>query len=73
MEFLNHISDVLSKAMSAPVLASIAIGIEFAMRMIKTDKPMSIAYAVAGAVKTAGDILTKCGQLMDKVLPQKLK
>lgn len=73
MESLNKVLEAVNHAMSAPVLMSVAIGMEFMFRMIKTEKPLSIAYMVADGLKKVGEIMSKCGQLMDKVLPQRLK
>lgn len=73
MEFLNKALESVNYIMSAPVLASIAVGIEIVCRMVKTEKPLSIAYMVADGLKKVGEIMSKCGQLMDKVLPQRLK
>lgn len=73
METLNKIMEAMNHALNAPVLMSIAIGMEFMFRMIKTEKPLSIAYMVADGLKKVGEIMSKCGQLMDKVLPQRLK
>ena len=73
MEALNKMIEAINQAMSAPVLMTIAIGMEFMFRMIKTEKPLSIAYMVADGLKKVGEIMSKCGQLMDKVLPQRLK
>jgi hypothetical protein len=73
MEFLNHMASVIGNALNAPVLASIAIGLEFAFRLFKTDKPKSIVYMIADGIKKAGEILTKLGSLLDKILPQRLK
>lgn len=73
MEFLNHLSNVIGNAINAPVLMSIAIGLEFAFRLFKTEKPKSVVYMIADGIKKAGEILTKLGALLDKVLPQRLK
>lgn len=73
MEFLKHMSDVVSGAMSAPILVSIGIAIEFAFRLFKTEKPKSIVYMIADMIKKSGEVLTKIGALLDKVLPQRIK
>ena len=73
MEFINHLLAVVSNALSAPVLASIAIALEFAFRMVKTEKPLSIAYMIADGFKKVGELLSKCGVILDKILPQRLK
>ena len=69
--FFNSVLELLGKAEGQTVI--VAMVLEFCFRMIKTEKPLSIAYMVAGAFKSVGEILSKVGALMDKVLPQKLK
>ena len=73
MEMMNKVMEWLNGAMTAPVLMRLAIGIEFALRMFKSEKPLSIAYMVSDAFKKVGEICSKVGALMDKVLPQRLK
>jgi DNA-binding HxlR family transcriptional regulator len=73
MEMMNKVMEWLNGAMNAPVLMSVAIGIEFALRMFKSEKPLSIAYMVSDGLKKVGEICSKVGALMDKVLPQRLK
>jgi hypothetical protein len=52
---------------------SIALVLEFAFRLIPSQKPLSILYVAASALKKIGELCIKVGQLLDKVLPQKLK
>ncbi|MBL0233163.1 MAG: hypothetical protein IPQ08_05820 [Chitinophagaceae bacterium] len=66
-------ASVIGNALNAPVLASIAIGLEFAFRLFKTENPKSIVYLIADGIKKSGEVLTKIGSLLDKVLPQRLK
>lgn len=51
----------------------IAVVLEFALRFIKSEKPLSILYVVAGMLKMVGNLFAKLGDFMDKVLPQKIK
>lgn len=55
------------------ILMGAAMVIEFGMRFIKTEKPKSIMYMVGDGVKALGKIFTKSGEILDKVLPQKVK
>lgn len=73
MEFLNHLVNVIGNAMNAPILVSVAIALEFMFRLFKTEKPKSIIYMIADGIKKSGEVLTKVGALLDKVLPQRLK
>lgn len=53
--------------------AVVVIGgvVDFMLRMVKTEKPKSIAYAVAKMFHVLGDGFAKVAELMDKVLPQR--
>lgn len=71
MEFLSKVSNLLDSAQAQIVV--FAMILEFTFRMVKTEKPKSIAYLIADFAKKSGEILVKFGQLLDKVLPQRLK
>ncbi len=73
MEVLSHWLAVVNQSLNAPILVSIGIALEFMFRMLKTEKPKSIVYMIADGIKKSGELLTKVGMLMDKVLPQRLK
>lgn len=45
--------------------AMVTIVIEFALRLVKSEKPLSIAHGIAKLTRTIADFL-------DKVLPQNL-
>ena len=49
------------------------IVLEMVMRMVKTDKPMSIIYIVSGFLKKSSELLSLIASLLDKVLPQRVK
>jgi hypothetical protein len=53
--------------------ATIAIVLEVVLRLIPSDKPRSIILLVAGVCKKVGDILVKASEILNKVVPQKLK
>jgi hypothetical protein len=73
MEVLNNIIQGVDKLGSGQLIASIIIALEFAFRMFKSEKPLSIMYLVAGGLKKVGELCSKLGSLLDKVLPQRLK
>lgn len=58
---------------SGAILAGIAVVVELIFRLIPTSKPLSIAHLIANILQTVGAILTKGGDLLDQVLPQKTK
>jgi hypothetical protein len=51
----------------------LAIVVETVLRLVKSDKPLSIAHAVAATISKIGDICSAVAALLDKVLPQNLK
>lgn len=55
------------------MVATLAVVVEFVLRLIPSEKPKSIIYLVAAVVKSAGAVLSKIGEILDKILPQKLK
>lgn len=72
MEFLDQgIKFIQENLLGAS--ATIAIVLEFAFRLIKTEKPLSILHLVAGVAKKLADGFKLLGDFLDKVLPQKLK
>lgn len=73
MGFLNQILESLNQFMSGGVVATIAIVVEFALRLIKTEKPKSIIYGIAGFFKLAGKVFTKIGEVSDKIFGQQIK
>lgn len=73
MEILNKILEAISSFGAGPLVATIAIAVEFVLRLIKSEKPRSILYLIADGTKAVGGIISKLGEIMDKVLPQRLK
>lgn len=73
MELLNNVIKAVEGFGSSQFLVSLIVGLEFAFRMIKSDKPLSIMYLVSDGLKKVGELCQKLGQLLDKVLPQRLK
>lgn len=72
MEFLDQaIKFIQDNLVGAS--ATIAIVLEFAFRLVKTEKPLSILHVVAGAAKKLADVFKLLGDFLDKVLPQRLK
>lgn len=71
MEVLNSIMAFLVG--HEGMVATLAVVVEFVLRLVPSEKPKSIIYLVAGAIKSVGAILVKIGEMLDRVLPQKLK
>lgn len=79
MELLDQALKFISENLMASA-SIVAVVIEFAFRLVKTDKPMSIMYGLSKMLKLAGDYLSKAasiavklGEFLDKIIPQKLK
>lgn len=70
---LEGLSQSLSGLESAPILVTVAVAVELSLRLIKSEKPRSILYYVADGLKLCGNIFTKAGLILDKVLPQRMK
>ena len=51
----------------------IAIVVDAAMRLFKTEKPMSVMHTVSATTHKLADIFAGIANLMDKVFGQKLK
>ena len=71
MEVLNSIMSFLVG--HEGMVATLAVVVEFVLRLVPSEKPKSIIYLVAGVIKSVGAILVKIGEMLDRVLPQKLK
>lgn len=53
--------------------ATVAIVLEFVFRLFPSEKPLSVLYVVALVLRKSGELFIKGGELLDKILPQKLK
>lgn len=69
--FFEKVLEFLASAQGASV--TIAIILDFAFRLIPSEKPRSLIYMVAHYSKKLGDLLVKIGNFLDKILPQKIK
>lgn len=54
------------------VLAGVGVIVEAALRLVPSQKPLSILYMIDDAAKALGEFLGKVGTAMDHVLPQRL-
>ena len=72
MEILHKILEVIS----GDVLAQssiIAVVLEFIFRLIPSKKPVSIAWLIRDGIEIVAKILGSVAELLDKILPQRLK
>jgi len=51
----------------------IAVVLEADLRLLPSDKPLSIAHLIAASLHKIADLSAGLANLMDKVLPQNLK
>lgn len=70
MEMLDKILAFIMSANGAA--ATVAVVLEFALRMLPSEKPLSIAHLIALGLKKCGAVMTAAADLMDRVLPQKV-
>jgi len=71
LEIIQKISGlVLSIEGSA---LTIAIVMEMVFRFFPTEKPLTLLRLIASGMKAVGELFIKISDLLDKVLPQKLK
>lgn len=70
-ELLAKALELLSSVEGASV--SIALVLEFLFRVIPSEKPLSILHLVAKGCRGVALVLGKVADVLDKVLPQKLK
>ena len=71
---INMLDQILGFVSSLSGQATIgAIIVEFAFRLVKSDKPLSIAHIAAASLHKIADICAGIANFADKILPQKLK
>lgn len=69
MDILDKIIGILKE----PMVLLVAGGVlEFVFRLIKTDKPLSIAHVIASGVRKVAALVEAVAGFLDKVLPQRL-
>ena len=69
-QFLSKIVEIIS---NPQIILFAGLAVEFVMRMVKTEKPMSIIRVIASVAKSIGSVLIAISDFVDKVAPQKLK
>jgi len=73
MELLNKVLEILATLDSSAAIATAAVVVEFILRLVPSTKPLSILHVIADGIRVVGQIATKAADLLDKVLPQRLK
>jgi hypothetical protein len=71
MQYIDLVSNFLVN-MSPAAYGAIGAILEFGLRMVKSDKPLSILHLIGGFARKIGELLVKIADFSDKVLPQRL-
>lgn len=59
--------------MDGAIVGGVAVVLELVLRLFKSDKPQSIMYMVARILSAVGALISRAGEFLDKVLPQRTK
>ena len=51
----------------------LAIALEMGLRLVKSEKPLSIAHLIAASLHKIADLSAGLANLLDQILPQNLK
>jgi len=70
-ELFAKVMEYLSQADNAAV--TIAVIMEVAFRLFPTEKPRSILLMIAKGAEYSGKALVKVSEVLNKIIPQKLK
>lgn len=70
MEWVNKLLEALANPTVIMVVSAV---VEFSLRYVKSEKPMSIIRAAVGVLKLAAKALNALADFADKVLGQRLK
>jgi hypothetical protein len=70
-ELFSKVMEYLSQADHAAV--TIAIVLEVALRLFPTEKPRSVLIMIAKGAEYSGKALVKLSEVLNKIIPQKLK
>lgn len=54
-------------------MSGLVLVVEFVLRLVPSDKPKSILLAIASVLGLVGAVLTKASEVLNKLIPQKLK
>ena len=73
MEFLDKIIAMFDGWSTSSTFVVVAGLVDFALRLLKTEKPIGVIHMIAGMLSRAGDVMKKASELLDKILPQRLK
>ncbi len=72
MDIINKIIAMIPEA-SPMIIAAVAFTIDMVCRMVKSQKPIGVLYAVSAVVSGLAKLFSKLAALLDKVIPQRLE
>ena len=72
MELLDKILLALGQVDGAMIM-TISVILEVVLRLVKSERPMSVLLMIAKALEIVGKITSKIAELLNKVIPQRLK
>lgn len=72
MDLLDKILLALGQVDGAMIM-TISVILEVVLRLVKSEKPMSVLLMIAKALEVVGKIASKIAELLNKVIPQRLK
>lgn len=73
MDFLNHISSVINNFSAGQVAASLAVIIEIVLRVVPSDKPLSLVTYAEKICLAAAQVFNALASALDKLVPQNTK
>jgi hypothetical protein len=69
VQFIQHVTGMIPGDV---VLGGVALIVEALLRMLPTQKPLSILYLIDDSAKALGEFFGKVGNALDHVLPQRI-
>jgi hypothetical protein len=73
LDFLNHLSTSISSFSASELAGSLAVAAEVALRVVPTQKPLSILYVVENALTAAANVINAANTALNKIIPQNTK
>ena len=71
---MEQIIQKMTEILTNPVVLTVCVAVmEMLMRVIKTDKPLSIMHVVAKTMHLVGSGVAAVADFMDKILPQNVQ
>lgn len=72
MALLDHLIQVLSSLSASQAIGLAAMVVEAILRLVKSDKPLSLLLLAAVLLHKAAQVLELVASILDKILPQRV-